>query len=149
MKNIFVFPFLCSILMTIFSCKESARKKTDFPNFLKNTEWIVKEGGLIAPDGAKIYDMSPRDTALIFNFHAVHFLDSENFNSYDAWQCGNDCFTKIHGKYYFTEKNQIQMEIDSIGKSDFCDTPTQIFKPAKAMSFDLVKKGKQLQLIRK
>ncbi|WP_347217495.1 hypothetical protein [Chryseobacterium sp.] len=149
MKNIFIFPFLYAVLITVFSCKESTRKKTNFPNYLKNTEWIVNEGGLITPDGGKTYYMSPRDTALIFNFHAVHFLDAEKFKSYDAWQCGNDCFTGVYGRYYFTEKNQIEMEIDSISKSEFCDTPTQIFKPSKTMSFDLVKKGGQLQLIRK
>ncbi|XJR85748.1 hypothetical protein ACH34I_18650 [Elizabethkingia anophelis] len=41
------------------------------------------------------------------------------------------------------------MEVDSISKSDFCDAPTQIFKPSKEMVFDLVKDGEQLKLIRK
>lgn len=151
MKKTFVFPFpfLFVVSVAILSCKESARKKTNFPNYLKNTEWIVNEGGLITPDGGKNYDLSPRDTALIFNFHGINFSDAENFSSYDSWQCGNDCFTGVYGKYYFTEKNQIQMEVDSIRKSEFCDTPTQVFKPSKTMSFDLVKKGSQLQLIRK
>lgn len=149
MKNISVFPLLSVVLITVFSCKEPTRKKANFPNYLKNTDWIVKEGGLITPDGSKNYNLSPRDTALIFNFHGVTFSDAEHFNSYDSWQCGNDCFTEIHGKYYFTEKNQIQMEVDSIRKSEFCDVQTQIFKPSKIISFDLVKKEDQLQLIRK
>lgn len=149
MKKIFVFPFLFAVLTMIFSCKESARKKTNFPNYLKNTEWIVNEGGLITPDGGKNYELSPRDTALIFNFHGVNFSDAEHFNSYDSWQCGNDCFTGVYGRYYFIEKNRIQMEVDGIRKSEFCDTPTKIFKPSKTMSFDLVKKEGQLQLIRK
>lgn len=149
MKKIFVFPLLYAVLITILSCKESARKKTNFPNYLKNTEWIVNEGGLITPDSAKSYNLSPRDTTLIFNFHGVSFSDAENFRSFDSWQCGNDCFTGVYGKYYFTEKNQIQMEVDSIRKSEFCDTPTQIFKPSKKMSFNLVKKGSQLRLMRK
>ncbi|AZA89314.1 hypothetical protein EG343_01050 [Chryseobacterium nakagawai] len=149
MKKIFVFPFLFAVLITIFSCKESAPKKANFPNYLKNTEWIVNEGGLIIPEGGKSYDLSPRDTALIFNFHGVNFSDAEHFNSYDSWQCGNDCFTGVYGKYYFTEKNQIQMEVDSIRKSEFCDVPTKIFNPSKEMVFDLVKRGVQLQLIRK
>ncbi|MDN3693277.1 hypothetical protein QWZ06_13780 [Chryseobacterium tructae] len=149
MKKIFVFPFLYAVLIAVFSCKEPERKKTNFPNYLKNTEWIVNEGGLITPDGGKNYDLSPRDTALIFNFHGMNFSDAEHFNSYDSWECGNDCFTEICGKYYFTGKNQIQMEIDSIRKSEFCDAPTQVFKPSKNMTFDLTKEGKQLKLIRK
>ncbi|WP_278554921.1 hypothetical protein [Elizabethkingia bruuniana] len=150
MKKNFAFLFLSVLLIIIFSCKEPERKKTIFPNYLKNTNWIVNEGGLIAPDGGKTYYMSPRiDTAVIFNFHAVNFLDEEKFRSYDAWECGNDCFTEVHGRYYFTEANQIKMEVDSISKSDFCDAPIQIFKPSKEMVFDLVKEGEQLKLTRK
>ncbi|WP_250254210.1 hypothetical protein [Chryseobacterium sp. Marseille-Q3244] len=148
-KKNFTILFLSALWIMIFSCKEPERKKTDFPNYLKNTQWIVKEGGLITPDGGKTYYMSPRDTTLIFNFHGVNFSDEEHFNSYDSWQCGNDCFTGVYGKYYFTEKNQIQMEVDSIRKSEFCDTPTKILKASKTMTFDLVKKEGQLQLIRK
>ncbi|MDV2458622.1 hypothetical protein CMU96_16205 [Elizabethkingia anophelis] len=148
-KNL-AFLFLSTLLIIIFSCKKQERKKTIFPNYLRNTRWIVNEGGLIAPDGGKTYYLSPRiDTAVIFNFHAVNFLDEEKFRSYDAWECGNDCFTEVHGRYYFTEANQIKMEVDSISKSDFCDMPTQIFKPSKEMVFDLVKDGEQLKLIRK
>ncbi|HAY3540906.1 hypothetical protein HZP95_17775 [Elizabethkingia anophelis] len=148
-KNL-AFLFLSTLLIIIFSCKKQERKKTIFPNYLRNTHWIVNEGGLIAPDGGKTYYLSPRiDTAVIFNFHAVNFLDEGKFRSYDSWECGNDCFTEVHGRYYFTEASQIKMEVDSISKSDFCDAPTQIFKPSKEMVFDLVKDGEQLKLIRK
>ncbi|MEG0926682.1 hypothetical protein [Chryseobacterium sp.] len=150
MKKNFVFPFLSALLIILFSCKNPKRKKTNFQNYLKNTNWIVDSGGLMTPDGEKIYDLSKRiDTAVIFNFHAVNFLDEEKFKSYDAWQCGNDCFTEVHGRYYFTEANQIKMEVDSIRKSEFCDTPTQTFKPSKVMSFTLSKEGGKLKLIRK
>ncbi|MDR2231092.1 MAG: hypothetical protein LBE39_16605 [Flavobacteriaceae bacterium] len=150
MKKNVAFLILSALLVVFYSCKESERKKTIFPNYLKNTNWIVNEGGLIALDGGKTYYMSPRiDTAVIFNFHAVKFLDEEKFRSYDAWECGNDCFTEVHGRYYFTEANQIKMEVDSISKSDFCDAPKQIFNPSKEMVFDLVKEGEQLKLTRK
>jgi len=150
MKKTVAFPFFSALLLIIVSCKEPERKKTNFQNYLKHTNWIVNAGGLIAPDGEKIYNMSPKtDTAIIFNFHAVNFLDEEKFTSYDAWECGNDCFTEIYGRYYFTEANQIKMEVDSIGKSGTCQAPTQIFKPSKNMVFELVKAGEQLQLIRK
>ncbi len=150
MKKNLAFLFLSVLLIIIFSCKEPERKKTNFPNELKNTHWIVNYGGLISPEGENTYELSKRiDTAFILNFHAIDFLDAEKFSSYDSWECGNDCFTRIHGRYYFTEAHQIKMEVDSISKSDFCDAPTQIFKPSKEMVFDLVKKGTQLTLIRK
>ncbi len=143
------FPFLIVLLIIIFSCKEPERKKINFPNELKNTHWIVNYGGLISPEGGNTYDLSKRiDTAFILNFHAIDFLDEEKFSSYDNWECGNDCFTKVYGKYYFTEVRQIKMEVDSISKSVFCDVPTRVFKPSKEMVFDLVKKGTQLTLIR-
>ena len=150
MKKNFVLPFLSVLLIILFSCKNPERKKTNFQNYLKNTNWIVDSGGLMTPDGEKTYDLSKRiDSAIIFNFHAVNFLDEEKFKSYDAWQCGNDCFTEVHGRYYFTEANQIKMEVDSIRKSEFCDVPTQIFKPSKEMFFNLVKEKEKLQLVRK
>ncbi|MDR6922124.1 MULTISPECIES: hypothetical protein [Chryseobacterium] len=150
MKNTFVFPFLCLILVMTFSCKDPERKKTNVPNDLKNTHWIVDAGGLIKPDGEKTYDLSPRiDTALIFNFHAINFLDDEKFESYDSWECGNDCFTEIYGRYYLTEVNRIEMEVDSIRQSGTCEAPVKIFKPAETMAFTMVKQGKQLQLMKK
>ncbi|WP_228448836.1 hypothetical protein [Chryseobacterium mulctrae] len=150
MKKNFAFPFLSGLLIILFSCRNPERKKTNFQNYLKNTNWIVDSDRLMTPDGEKTYDLSKRiDTAIIFNFHAVNFLDEEKFKSYDAWQCGNDCFTEVHGRYYFTEANQIKMEVDSIRKSEFCDAPTQIFKPSKVMSFTLSKEGEKLKLIRK
>lgn len=150
MKKNFVLPFLSVLLIILFSCKNPERKKTNFQNYLKNTNWIVDSGGLMTPDGEKTYDLSKRiDSAIIFNFHAVNFLDEEKFKSYDAWQCGNDCFTEVHGRYYFTEANQIKMEVDSIRKSEFCDVPTQIFKQSKEMFFNLVKEKEKLQLVRK
>lgn len=149
MKKTLVLSFLSVILIMISGCKEAEKKKTNFPNELKNTHWIVNYGGLISPEGESTYDLSKRiDTAFILNFHAIDFFDAEKFSSYDNWECGNDCFTKIYGKYYFTEAHQIRMEVDSISKSEFCDVPTQVFKPSKEMVFDLVKKGTQLTLIR-
>lgn len=140
-----------SIILVLFTnCKNPERKKTNFPNKLKNTHWIIDSGGLIAPDGDTTYELSRRvDSALILNFHAVHFVDEEKFESFDSWECGNDCFTEIYGRYYFVQAHQIEMEVDSIHKSGTCEASTKIFKPAKEMTFDMVEKGKQLQLIRK
>ncbi|WP_300687101.1 hypothetical protein [Chryseobacterium sp.] len=150
MKNIFVFSFLSVILVMLLSCKDPERKKTNFHNYLKNTNWIVDSGGLVIPDGEKTYSLSKKiDTVLIFNFHAINFLDEEKFESYDSWECGNDCFTEVFGRYYFTETNQIDMKVDSIDQSGTCEGPTKIFKPSEDMSFNLIKEGGQLKLIRK
>ncbi|MDN3706889.1 hypothetical protein QW060_07055 [Myroides ceti] len=150
MKRKIVVPFLSTLSIIFFSCKDAERKHKHFPNDLKNTNWIVNSGGLITPDGEQIYDLTQKkDTAVIFNFHAVKFLDEEKFKSYDSWECGNDCFTEIHGKYYFTEANQIKMVVDSISTSGTCLAPTQMFKPSKEMVFDLTREGEHLQLIRK
>lgn len=138
------------LLHLISSCQEPERKKTHFPNELQNTHWIINTGGLIAPDGDSIYYLSERiDSILLFNFHAIDFLDEERFRSYDSWECGNDCFTEVYGRYYFTEAKQIKMEVDSIRTSGTCMAPTQIFKPSKNRTFDLAKEGQQLKLTSK
>lgn len=151
MKKTAIFTFFNLLIgVTILSCKDVQRKEENFSNELKSTSWIVHEGGLVNIDGEKNYHLSKRnDTALIFNFHAIDFLDEEKFKSYDSWECGNDCFTEIYGRYYFKEVNQIKMEVDSITQSGTCEASTQIFIPSKAMSFDIVKNGDQLSLIRK
>lgn len=134
----------------MFSCADAHRKRNNFPNDLKSTSWIIQEGGLIHIDGIKNYHLSKRiDTALLFNFYAIDFIDDERFKSYDIWECGNDCFTEIVGRYYFTGIDQIEMEVDRITHSGTCEVPVQVFKPSKVMSFEMVKTGDQLQLIRK
>ncbi|SJN46897.1 hypothetical protein FM120_18570 [Sphingobacterium faecium PCAi_F2.5] len=98
----------------------------------------------------KGYHLSKKiDTALLFNFYAIDFIDDDRFKSYDSWECGNDCFTAIVGRYYFTGIDQIEMEVDRITHSGTCEVPVQVFKPSKVMSFEMVKTGDQLQLIRK
>lgn len=149
MKKI-IYPLsLPVLLIAICGCQNIGNQKTDFPNHLKNTEWIVDVGGLILPNGEQSYTLSPKNTALLFNFHAIDFLDSEKFVSYNSWECGNDCFTKVYGTYSFTETDRITMAIDSVTKSGYCEKSTQALKHSKVLSFDLVRHGKQVQLIKK
>lgn len=150
MKKTAAFTFFSLLLtITILSCVDSQRKKNNFANDLKSTSWIIKQGGLIDLDGEKTFHLSKRiDTALIFNFYAIDFLDEVRFISYDSWECGNDCFTQIYGRYYFSKKDQIEMQVDSIARSGTCEAATQIFTISKIMSFNMVKTGGQLQLIR-
>lgn len=150
MKKNCALVFGSVILSMIFTCGKTEKKKADFPNTLKNTHWIIDSGGLIAPEGEKVYYLSKRiDTALILNFHAIDFLDEEKFRSYDSWECGNDCFTEVHGRYYFTEPEQIEMEVDSITTRGTCEAPAKIFKPVKVMTFQISKEKAQLRLTRK
>ena len=32
---------------------------------------------------------------------------------------GNDCFTEVHGRHYFTEANQIKWKLTALAKPDF------------------------------
>ncbi|WP_260397427.1 hypothetical protein [Empedobacter brevis] len=41
------------------------------------------------------------------NIQEIDFVDDKKITSYDSWECGNDCFTKVYGSYYFTEINLI------------------------------------------
>ena len=149
MKTIYPFPVLVLLLMVLCSCSETPKKKTVFTNGLKNTQWIINSGGIILPDGPKEYVLSKRDSTFRTNIQEVDFVDEEKFISYDSWECGNDCFTKVHGSYAFIAKDIVEMKVDSMAKSGTCEAPTQLFKPAKTMRFDLIKEENLLKLIRK
>lgn len=149
MEKILVLSYLSVVTLLISSCKDPERKNMDFPNYLKNTSWIINNGELIIPDVEKNYSLSQRiDTAIISNFHAIDFLDEEKFKSYDSWECGNDCFTKVHGRYSFIGLNQLRLEVDSITKSGTCQAPTQTFNSLKILIFNISKEKQQLMLIK-
>ncbi|WP_326983241.1 hypothetical protein VUJ46_01450 [Chryseobacterium sp. MYb264] len=135
---------LLLILLTL-SCRKADEKKTGFQNDLKNTRWIVDSGGIIGAGGDSVYYLSRRiDSLQLFNFHAIDFLDEEKFTSYDSWECGNDCFTRAFGRYYFTGNQKVIMEIDSISTIGTCMAPTRIFEPSETRIFDLSREGKGL-----
>lgn len=137
------------LLMQLFSCEDNQNKKSNFPNYLKNTQWFVDSEALLHSDGEEVYLLSRRtDSATRFNVQAMDFLDDEKFMSYDSWECGNDCFTKVYGRYVFTGADQVEMQVDSIGQSGTCQSPTRIFKPSKKVVFDISKEKTQLKLTR-
>lgn len=139
----------CLLLFNSAACKDPKRKTVAFPNDLKNSNWIIDMGGLIRPDSEQSYYLSKQvDTLMIVNFQALSFLNEESFKSYDSWECGNDCFTEVHGRYTFMAADQLKMEVDSISESGTCQAPTQIFKPAKSLTFRIIKEADQLKLIR-
>lgn len=137
------------VLIQLFSCKDDQIKKSTFPNYLKNTQWFVESEVLLHSDGEEVYLLSRRtDSATRFNFQAMDFLDDEKFTTYDSWECGNDCFTTVYGRYSFTGTDQVEMQVDSIGQSGTCQSPTRIFKPSKKVIFDISKEKTQLKLTR-
>lgn len=137
------------VLMQLFSCKDDQIKKSNFPNYLKNTQWFVESEVLLHSDEEEVYLLSRRtDSVTRFNFQAMDFLDDEKFTTYDSWECGNDCFTTVYGRYSFTGVDQVEMQVDSIGQSGTCQSPTRIFKPSKKVVFDISKEKTQLKLTR-
>jgi len=137
------------VLIQLFSCKDDRSKKSSFPNYLKNTQWFIESEVLLHSDEEQVYLLSRRtDSATRFNFQAMDFLDDETFTSYDSWECGNDCFTTVYGRYFFTDTDQVEMQVDSIGQSGTCPSPTRIFKPSKKLVFDISKENTQLKLTR-
>ncbi|TDQ73900.1 hypothetical protein CLV99_4338 [Sphingobacterium yanglingense] len=150
MKKIFVFSLVGAMLLAGTNCARKERKSSGFPDYLKNSNWLINSGELITLNGETTYSLLPKsDTATIYNFHAVSFMADGQFKSYDSWECGNDCFTETYGRYYFTDTNEVKMELDSITRSGTCAMATEIFSPSAMMSFNIVKQGEQLELIRK
>ncbi|MDR2282503.1 MAG: hypothetical protein LBE37_04810 [Sphingobacterium sp.] len=146
-RNTLVLFVLTAALMVNSNCGNSTKQKTVFANYLKNSSWIINAGGLIAPDGEQTFYLSQKsDTAIIYNFHAVEFLDEVQFKSSDSWECGNDCFTSVYGRYHFIDTNRVKMEVDSIAYSGTCAADTKVLKTSEAMTFDIVKRGEQLEL---
>ncbi|WP_231577217.1 hypothetical protein [Sphingobacterium sp. IITKGP-BTPF85] len=61
MKKTAAFTFFSLLLtITILSCADAERKKNNFPNELKNTNWIIQEGGLVTIDGDTTFRLSKR-----------------------------------------------------------------------------------------
>ena len=150
MKNTFIYSVLVLLLFTILSCTESKRVKSNVPNNLKNTFWIIANGGIIQPEGGKEYLLNQKvDSTIMMNYQAINFSDEQHFVSFDSWECGNDCFTTVYGRYYLTSSSTIEMEVDSISKDGTCQTPIKILKPAKKIVFNLVKNKNELYLTKK
>lgn len=149
-KNIktILIPFLTFIFLT--NC-EKEKEKTgahNYDNYLNNSTWLIKNEKLIGLEtDEKQYILTRKnDTAMIWNFSAVEFTDKNKFKSYNSWECGNDCFTAIDGKYQFVEASKIEFQIENITRTGTCEAPVEHFAKPKIITLNVKKFGDSLVL---
>lgn len=143
MKNLK--PLICYFIALLFliTC-ENKKEKTvvnNYENYLNNSTWLIKNEKLIGFDiGEKQFVLTKKnDTAQIWNFAAIEFTDNNKFKSYYSWECGNDCFTSIDGKYKFVDKSEIEFQIDSITRAGTCEAPVERFAKPKILTMKIEK----------
>lgn len=122
--------------------------KRNFPNTLANKIFVTDRLFALVPDTSD-YSLKPSDsTTRVFTGNVLKFTDTVHFvSSYHAW-CGNDCFAKVYGRYYFTDSLKVSFYTDSITRSGECSTVTESIKSRAALNLYLVKGDKgHLELV--
>jgi len=123
------------VVALIIGCQSQPEKqnipapvvKKHFPNTLANKKFLTE--GLIGLTTDKS-DYLLNDSAVTVGWvgDIVNFVDSVHFESaYVAW-CGNDCFTRVYGRYYFVDSLKVSFYTDSITLSGECEAPTEYTK---------------------
>lgn len=149
-KNIttILIPFLTFIFLT--NCEKGKAKTVahNYDNYLNNSIWLIKNEKLIGleTDEKQFILTKKNDTAMIWNFSAVEFTDKNKFRSYNSWECGNDCFTTIDGKYQFVEASKIEFQIENISRTGTCEAPVEHFAKPKIITLNVEKFGDSLVL---
>lgn len=122
--------------------------KRYFPNTLANKRFVTDRLFALVRDTSD-YSLNPSDsTGAVFTGNVLKFTDTVHFvSTYHAW-CGNDCFAKVYGRYYFTDSLKVSFYTDSITRSGECNTVTEQTKSLPALDLYLVKDAKgHLQLV--
>jgi len=138
-------PFIF-IVALIVGCQSQTEKqsipavvvKKHFPNTLANKKFLTQ--GLIGLTTEKS-DYLLNDSAVTVGWvgNTVRFVDSLHFvSAYVAW-CGNDCFTRVYGRYYFVDSLKVSFYTDSITRSGECEAPTEYTKSRPPLDLYLVK----------
>ena len=114
-----------------------------YPNPLDQTKWILTNNKIV---GLNLMDTlflvtKKYDTVQIQNYYAIEFTENVHFNSYDSWECGNDCFTKTFGHYKFVKESEIELYTDSITRRGICKKPTEFTDKFPKQIFT-IQKGK-------
>lgn len=125
---------------------QASVEKTHFPNKLANKKYkISKIIGLTTEK--QDYFLQPLEEVGIRSGNIVRFTDSLHFvSAYTSW-CGNDCFTSVHGRYFFVDSLKVRFYTDSITKSGECKAPTVYTKSRPPMDLYIVKMSEgKLQL---
>ena len=134
------------VVALIIGCQSQPEKqnipapvvKKHFPNTLANKKFLTE--GLIGLTTDKS-DYLLNDSAVTVGWvgDIVNFVDAVHFESaYVAW-CGNDCFTRVYGRYYFVDSLKVSFYTDSITLSGECEAPTEYTKSRPALDLFLVK----------
>lgn len=149
-NNIIIIYSALLTLSSVISCEKAKEKAVskNFDNYLNNSTWLIKNEKLIGyeTDEKQFILTKKKDTAVIWNFSAVEFTDKNKFRSYNSWECGNDCFTAIDGKYQFVEASKIEFEIENIAHTGTCEAPVEHFAKPKIITLNVAKFGDSLVL---
>ena len=152
-KNIQTILYSFLTLIFLINCEKKNEKTVvkNYENYLNNSTWLIKNEKLIGYEiGEKQFILNKKnDTALIWNFSAIEFTDKGKFTSYNSWECGNDCFTSIDGKYKFVDKSEIEFQIESITRTGTCEAPIERFAKPKILTMKIEKFSDSLVLNKK
>jgi hypothetical protein len=121
-----------------------------YPNTLAGTQWIIANYRIIGYNqhDTAAFELHPFDTTVfITNFSAIRFTDSTHYESYNSWECGNDCFITVNGTYAFTKSNEVSFYVDSIQQTRECGGPTIHPKEKLASRYILQKTGTDIKLL--
>lgn len=147
-KNIQTIFYSFLILIFLINCEKKNEKTVvkNYDNYLLNSTWLIKNEKLVGYEiGERQFILNKKnDTALIWNFSAIEFTDKEKFRSYNSWECGNDCFTTIDGKYRFVDRSEIEFQIESITRTGICEAPIERFAKPRIFTMTIEKFGDSL-----
>lgn len=137
---------IISVIALTIGCQNRPAKKPvilplgkHFPNPLVNKKFKTEQ--LIGFTSDKFnYPLIPVDSSTAkWSGNVIKFIDSVHFiSSYEAW-CGNDCFTKVHGRYYFTDSLKVRFYTDTITYSGECRKTGIYTKAGPPLDLYLVK----------
>lgn len=141
---------LLTTLTFLMNCEKEKQKTLvkNYDNFLANSTWLIKNEKLVGYEtGEKQFILTRKnDTALIWNYSAIEFSEKNKFKSYNSWECGNDCFTSVDGKYKFVDKSEIELQIESITRTGTCEQPIERFAKPKLINLKIEKFADSLVL---
>ncbi len=107
------------LLLVSFQSRSSAPPAESYDNHLVNTNWRVDR----VPFGEQeqqIYSMTPVSDEQFQWGHFISFTEDSFESSYRAL-CGNDCFTRVIGTYRYVGEYQINITVEEVSYSGFCD----------------------------
>ncbi len=134
MKNIFTLLF---ITITSFSFTQS-RDAIDYER--------IELAGLTYKSSYNVFSEEDRNQYILEDFvklksgyswgNFISFTE-KSFHTYYSAPCGNDCFTSVDGTYKFVGENRIQVFVETINRSGFCQLKSE--EPQKSFGIYEIK----------